>query len=59
MCYKLVPPLAGLALTVAAFAQPFDGLTTQQREWRFREEIWNTMKASSDATRRFDENIKG
>jgi TPR repeat protein len=59
MRYKSIAPCAVLALTGAAFAQPFDGLTRQQREWRFQEEIWDTMKATSDATRRFDENIRG
>jgi len=47
-------------LSFAAFAHAdyYDGLTQQQREWRFQVQIRDEMQATARANRRIDENIR-
>lgn len=58
MKLKLILPLVLVSLGGVAVAQSFDGLTREQRMWRFQEQVWNQMQADAAANRRIDENMR-
>jgi len=56
MKFKVLLLLVPLSLGGIAVAQPFDGLTREQRMWQFQEQVWDQMQATAEANRRIDEN---
>lgn len=58
MKYKILLPLVLFSFGDMAVAQPFDGLTREQRMWKFQEQVWDQMQATAEGNRRIDENMR-